>query len=122
MNVITQRHLGGYVEGGDPATYYPDLWQWIVRERQVRSVLDIGCGDGRSTNFFQGLQCRVLGIEGVAQNNPYIVQHDFVDGPYLPRDTYDLGWCCEFVEHVESRYLNNFLRTFAAVTNRWHSR
>ena len=55
MNV-SEGHLGGYisarhprseelgVQNGDPATYTPDLWRWLVEELGVASVLDIGCG------------------------------------------------------------------------------
>ena len=40
------------------------------------------------------------------------VLHDYCDGPYEPSRRYDLIWCAEFVEHVEDRYVANFLRTF----------
>jgi hypothetical protein len=46
-------HLGGYVEGGDPATYYPDLWKWFVETLMVRSVIDVGCGDGVALKYFR---------------------------------------------------------------------
>jgi SAM-dependent methyltransferase len=111
-------HLGGYVQGGDEATYYPDLWRWLV-ERGVRSVMDIGCGDGVALKEFASLGCRVLGLEGIEQDDPDIIQHDFTLGPFIPAiadeepDRFDLVWCCEFVEHVEAEYEDNFLATMA---------
>lgn len=101
-------HLGGYVEGGDEATYFPDLWQWLVEEQGVRSVLDVGCGEGHALKFFRELGCTVVGVDGVAQDDSSIDVHDFTAGPYGPIDV-DLVWCCEFVEHIEEVYLPNIL-------------
>ena len=111
-------HRGGYILGGDRDTYYPLLWDWIIAELEVRTVLDVGCGEGHATAYFKRKGCRVLGIEGSAtaiRDSPdpgILVRHDYVGGPYRPDVTYDLAWSCEFVEHVEERYLPNFLETF----------
>ena len=115
MEVARHGHLGGYGIGGDPATYYPELWEWTVREFGIRSVVDIGCGDGQSTKFFKGLGPRVLGIDGVPQHDPEIEHHDYSTGPLVLTQPFDLGWCCEFVEHVASDCVENFLATFRAV-------
>jgi SAM-dependent methyltransferase len=116
MKVVVQGHLGGYVEGGDPATYYPELWSWLVKSAGVRSVIDIGCGDGRSTLYFAELGCDVLGVDGVPQSSPLIARHDFAFGPLVPSRSFDLAWCCEFVEHVEECFAPNFVATLASVT------
>jgi hypothetical protein len=43
----------------------------------------------------------------------YLVLHDFTQGPLLRLTINpDVIWSCEFVEHVESRYENNFLSLF----------
>jgi glycosyltransferase involved in cell wall biosynthesis len=104
-------HLGGYIKGGDWATYYPDLWRWLVEVEGVRSMMDVGCGDGHAIKFFRDLGCEVIGIDGVAQDDPDIYQWDFTDGPLpmLDDDRVDLVWCCEFVEHVEGEYEGNYL-------------
>jgi SAM-dependent methyltransferase len=117
--LVQRGHLGGYVAGGDPATWFPDLWDWLVRWEGVESVLDVGCGDGQALGYFRKLGCDVLGIDGVPQPDPDILQHDYEDGPLelgdlVPAGHFDLCWCCEFVEHVEERYIPNFLATFRA--------
>ena len=45
-------HLGGYIVGGDDATYYPHLWDWLVSARGVKSVVDVGCGEGHAARYF----------------------------------------------------------------------
>lgn len=108
-------HLGGYVAGGrgDEATWFPDLWRWAVDEFDVKSVLDIGCGEGHAVKFFRDeLNCHVLGLDGVPQDDPDIWEHDFtLDHPHLPA-IYDLVWCCEVVEHIEERFLSNLAQAF----------
>jgi SAM-dependent methyltransferase len=111
---VQQGHLGGYIVGGDPATWYPDLWRWLVDSLGVRSTLDVGCGEGHAVEFFRDLGCDVLGVEGILQDSPLIVQHDYATGPYAPPRLFDLVWSCEFVEHVEEGYVDNFLVTFRA--------
>jgi len=124
-------HLGGYIkaspipapsglriEHGDPATWTPNLWRWVYESLNIRSVLDVGCGEGHSAGFFKDLGCQVLGVDGSiqARQNSVIpdfhVVHDFVKGPYITKKKFDLVWSCEFVEHVEERYVENFLETF----------
>lgn len=119
LPMVTDGHLGGYIRGGDPGTWCPNLWSWVVAEFGVRSVLDVGCGEGHSAKFFRDRGCEVLGLEGCEQAiadsviPDRVVRHDFCAGPYHPDRRYDLVWSCEFLEHVEARYLPNILATFA---------
>jgi hypothetical protein len=107
-------HLGGYVAGGDPWTDCTALWSWLVHDRGVRSVLDVGCGDGYALSYFKAQGCEVLGVEGLPQEWDLIVRHDYITGPYDPGRRFDLCWCCEFVEHVEQRFEHNFMVSFMA--------
>lgn len=132
MNVY-EGHLGGYIMSGnspapsgldithgDPATWFPELWLWAMSSLNVRSVLDVGCAEGHCIDFFHRYGCDVLGVDGskLAKADSLMPEchhiHDFVDGPYQPPRQYDLVWSCEFVEHVEEQYLQNFLTTFGA--------
>lgn len=112
--MITDGHLGGYIKGGDPATYYPDLWSWMVNELGIESVIDVGCGEGHALQYFRDLGCRVLGIDGMPQDDSEILLHDYTRDAYVPDNYFDLGWSCEFVEHVEEQYLDNFMDTFSS--------
>jgi SAM-dependent methyltransferase len=119
LEMIKDRHLGGYMRGGDPGTWCPILWQWAVRQFDAGSVLDVGCGEGQSTRYFHELGCDVEGIDGCEQalRDSVIperaILHDMCAGPYQPSRLPDLIWTCEFLEHVEERYMDNILRTLA---------
>jgi SAM-dependent methyltransferase len=84
----------------------------------VRSVLDVGCGEGHAAKYFQNGGCRVHGLDGFAQAIadsviPDDVElHDFCDGPWVCADRVDLVWSCELLEHIEEKFLNNVLATF----------
>jgi SAM-dependent methyltransferase len=108
--LITDGHLGGYMSGGDPNTMYPSLWEWLVELTGARSVLDVGCGDGAALRVFRELGVpRAIGVDGIAQEDREIIQHDFSLGQWVPLHPVDLVWSCEFVEHVEAEYLPNFM-------------
>jgi hypothetical protein len=114
-------HLGGYIVGltsyGDPNSYSTEVWDWMV-DNGIKSVIDVGCGEGHSTKYFldKGIDC--VGIEGgeKAYNNSLVkknlILHDYTEGPYVLNKKYDAVWSCEFVEHVEEKYLDNFMSTF----------
>ena len=127
---IIEGHLGGCSIGGDGGTYYPIMWKYLVDTYDVKTVLDIGCGRGYSTKYFESIGCDILGIDGSTkvQEISLIPEHfllnDYETGPALSRSEikynekplgdfiFDLCWCCEFVEHVWEEYSQNFLDDF----------
>lgn len=113
------QHLGGNVHGGDAMTFYPELWKWMVEHFSVSSVLDIGCGEGNALVEFEKGGARAVGIDGHKSNvietinkGLSCILHDFTKGIPPLDEVFDLGWCCEFVEHVEERFLDNILAAF----------
>lgn len=112
-----EKHLGGYIPGGDKETYAVEIWDWMINNN-IRSVLDIGCGEGHAVKYFIDHNCHAIGIEGGSNaiaNSPVkdkIIQHDYTKGPFIGDDKYDAIWCCEFVEHVAKEFEDNFLTTF----------
>lgn len=123
--VIMEEHLGGYetctedFPNGDPNTFSPKLWKHIIEKFGIKSVIDVGCGMGFSMIEFMKYCDEVVGIEGSpyalkkSQIKDNIFQHDYKYGSLETDDRYDLCWCCEFVEHVDEEYMDNFLSTFA---------
>ena len=120
MAHMSGSHLGGSIHPeGDPNTWMPDVWQHLIEKYDVLSMLDIGCGTGVNTAWFEKHCARVIGIDGTPE---YVEQsklrresrvvHDYTKGPYDPGFISDLAWSSEFVEHVEEQFIPNFMATF----------
>lgn len=116
---VYENHLGGFFYDGDPATYYPEMWEYLVNVFKIKSVLDIGCGRGFSTKFFKSLNCDVIGVDGSEKiKEMSLVPESFVLNDYEKGSaindgrTFDLCWSCEFVEHVYEQYIPNFMNDF----------
>lgn len=116
--LIYDGHLGGCVRGGDNDTWDAKIWDILIQRYSVRSIIDVGCGEGWSTKYFKDQGLDVLGVEGSQKvidgsvNKELLVCHDYTKGPFVPDKSYDAVWTCEFVEHVEPEYVSNFLETF----------
>lgn len=110
-------HLGG--ADSTIGTWVPDVWETLVTKFNLRSVIDVGCGLGANPNWFFKRGLYVIGVEG---HEPYIkatqmrrdrlVQHDYTTGPFVPDMAFDLGWSSEVVEHIDERFIGNFMATF----------
>lgn len=105
-------HLGGNMKGGDPHSFTPEVWAWLIETYKPKSVLDVGCGTGDAIDWFGRHGVPAVGIEGLDQNAekcpaPVIV-HDFTQGS-LKLSGFDLVWSCEVAEHIEERFAGNFL-------------
>jgi len=121
-----ESHLGGYIVGltnhGDPNSYATEIWDWMI-ENGIKSVIDVGCGEGHSTKYFLDRGIQAIGIEGgenAINNSPVkdnLILHDYTKGSYALNKKYDAVWSCEFVEHVEEKYIENFLLTFDCARN-----
>ena len=120
-----EKHLGGYWNvkniWGDPGTWSPEIWNKIIKDYNIESVADIGCGLGYSCKYFSQKGLSVTGVEGGtnAINNSVfegaIIKNDYTKSSAFNsfEDKYfDLIWCCEFVEHVEESFMQNFLNDF----------
>lgn len=111
-------HLGGWWIGGDPNAIDPAFWKSLIDDYALKSIIDVGCGEGHAMQFFHDYGMLVEGVDGgenALNNNPLkdlTVLHDYCDGGYKPDFIYDACWCCEFVEHVEEKYIPNFIETF----------
>lgn len=117
---MTLEHLGGAsLEVPDGNTFMPDVWQMLIDRYGIKSVVDVGCGAGWNTAWWHERGFYAVGIEGwpeaIAKTRmpmQRMIVHDYATGPLLLDRTFDLGWCSEFVEHVEERFVSNFIATF----------
>lgn len=117
--MVTDSKLGGYIVGGDVNTAAPSLWEWLVVEKQIKSMIDIGCGEGHALSYFRDRDCWVVGVDAIEQPDEAIHQHDYRVNSWVPFDIatntparFDLAWSCEFLEHVGAEHIPNFMATF----------
>jgi len=108
-------HLGGNIDGGDPNGNLIKTWDYLISKFGVKSVLDVGCGQGHNGLYFKNRGCSVVGVEGLWDNCvkcPFpCVYWDLLDGP-LYFNNIDLVWCREVVEHIPEEKLRNITETF----------
>jgi len=89
---------------------------------QPRTVLDLGCGVGKTLDYFisQGIDC--YGIEGspvaiLKANNPNRIFQFNLSKELNLYKKYDLIWSFEFVEHIHPKFINNLMKTFENHSN-----
>jgi cyclopropane fatty-acyl-phospholipid synthase-like methyltransferase len=106
-------HLGGNFAGGDPATWCPSAWDYVVKKYNVKSVMDVGSGRGYAAQWFSNQGLTVTAIEGLKENvDNAIVStslHDLTEGAFV--NPVDFVNCIEVVEHIEEKFLDNLLTT-----------
>lgn len=111
---MLEDHLGGH--NGLTHTDEGAL-RWAIKNLQVKTMLDIGCGPGGQVELANSIGIDAHGVDGDYTLKRYdenkFTIHDFTNGPAPITKTYDLTWSCEFVEHVYEEYVPNFAKTMA---------
>jgi hypothetical protein len=78
-------HLGGSVKHGDPFTYCPTVWDYVINRFGVESVLDLGSGSGNASHYFHAKGLKVIAVDGYApsvdQSIYPAIRHDLTSGP-----------------------------------------
>jgi cyclopropane fatty-acyl-phospholipid synthase-like methyltransferase len=116
--MVDEGHLGGFIIESDPATFTPTLWKHICEKYKIKSVLDLGCGMGYAISEFAKYCDDVVGLEGSdyvkkhSQFSEFMIQIDFTKEKYSSDKKYDLLWSCEFVEHVDETFIENYENCF----------
>lgn len=104
-------HLGGNIRFGDPETYSPSVWDYVIDRFGLRSVMDLGSGVGNAACYFAKRGLSVVAVDGLSENVEKAVYPtllwDLTKGPVTTQ--VDLVHCQEVVEHIEEAYLDNLL-------------
>lgn len=115
VDVARIPHLGGNFVEGDPFTFAPEVWNYVIDRLSIASVLDLGSGLGYSANYFFRQGCKVIAVDGLESNCQRAVyptvQCDLTKFPVLC--SVDLVHCQEVVEHIEEQHLDNVLSSLA---------
>jgi len=108
-------HLGGHLN----ITHIDvGALRHIKNKFNIKSMIDIGCGPGGQILVAKNIGIEnAIGIDGFPGNHREkgvkIILHDFTVSKYdHNKNKYDLAWSCEFVEHVEERFIPNYLNSF----------
>ena len=119
LTMVDEGHVGGFIIQNDPATFTPNLWEYICKFYSIKSVIDVGCGMGYALEQFKKHVDTAVGVDGSdfvrtsSHMKDDIIFHDFTKGELTTLGKFDLCWSSEFVEHVEEEFVHNFLKTFA---------
>lgn len=116
--VITDANgLPGHLGGHENETHVDEgAMDYLIQKFKIKSYLDVGCGPGGMVELAHSKGLVSTGIDGdftLVRPDPtlYLI-HDYTAGP-APVDTdWDLGWSCEFLEHVAEQYMDNYMDTF----------
>ena len=106
------------------ASSYPQkLLDKTIELMHPQSVLDLGCGTGKSLDYFISKGIDAIGVEGSkiaiskAIHPECIIQFNLEQELNLNKK-YDLVWSYEFVEHIHPKYVLNLLKTFSNHSDR----
>ncbi len=108
-------HVGGNILEGDPSTFAPTVWDYLIQRFALESVMDLGSGMGYASQYFHKKGMKVLAIDGMIENCQKAVYPTIhLDLTISKVVTHvDLVHCQEVVEHIEERYLDNLLSSLA---------
>jgi len=110
--LILPSHLGGH---GNKTHIDEGVFNFMITKFTVNSLLDIGCGPGGIVEYALNKGIKAIGVDGdftLDRVAPCII-HDYTTGPLDHQDIYyDFGWSVEFLEHVEEKYIPNFMNSF----------
>lgn len=111
-------HLGGHM---NKTHVDRGALQFFMTDLGCETMLDVGCGPGGQVELAISMGYRdVLGLDG-----DYTLDRTGLQGEYRTIDftkekfstkdhdrTWDLGWSCEFVEHVPEEFIPNYMAAF----------
>lgn len=104
-------HLGG---GRERCHFDPTVLTYLKDTFDIETMLDVGCGLGCTVMAARELGLKAWGVDGDPYCRPDIL-HDFSDGPMENSYPFlDLVWSMEFLEHVEERFMPNYMPAFQA--------
>ena len=108
---IYMNHLGGHFGF---TSMIRSTFDFITEKYEIKSILDIGCGPAGMVEYANYKKIYAIGIDGDPDlpKKDYVSLHDFANGPFVLEKKFDLVYSTEFLEHVEEKYIENFMPLF----------
>jgi len=106
-------HLGGYQNVTNIDT---EILPYLVNKYGIKTMVDIGCGPGGMKNIAKTLDISWTGVDGdfTLKDKENIIIHDFSIAELDLEQEFDLAWSSEFLEHVDEKYIDNYMPLFAS--------
>ena len=110
------QHLGGHLNKVHVDT---GVLKFLYDTLDIKSMTDVGCGPAWMVEEARKLGIDAIGIDGDRsldiKDSSLVYFHDFRTPIINSKINFecDLIWSVEFVEHVEEKYMDNFLDVFA---------
>jgi len=108
--VKIEDHLGGH---SNVTCIDPPVLEYLKQVYKVKSMIDIGCGPGGMQDVASQNGIEWVGVDGdpnMKMESLHI--HDYTKGEFTLDRDFDLAWSVEFLEHVEEKYIPNYMKTF----------
>lgn len=111
-----KRHRWKHLGGSDGVTWIDEkTLDYLIDTYKISTMVDVGCGIGDQVRLALSKGIIAFGIDGDPTFDFYdgtiFIKHDYVEGP-LKIPHCEMCWCVEFLEHVESKFIDNFFSTF----------
>ena len=109
-------HLGGHMN----VNHVDEGALKTIHEKfSIYSLLDVGCGLGEMKFLCDEKNITYQGIDGdytAKRKHDNVIIHDYTKGKSEISkqcgNPYDLGWSTEFLEHVDAKYVDNYMIDF----------
>lgn len=105
------QHLGGHLN----ITHVDKgILKFFKEQKGCHSLLDVGCGPGGQVVAAQEMGYKyAVGVDGDPNvKKDFTILHDFTVASLEIEQEFDLGWSCEFVEHVDAQFIENYMPLF----------
>lgn len=88
----------------------------IISSLHPQTVLDVGCGTGKSLDYLVDKGVAVQGVEGSPMaiehaSHPELILRWDLNGELKLDRRFDLVWCFEVAEHIHPKFVQSFVRT-----------
>ena len=94
----------------------------VIGMHNPGSVLDIGCGIGRSLDYFISKNIKAMGVEGSGlaiskANHPELIIKFNLNNELKLNKKFDLVWSFEVAEHIHEKYVDYFIKSLVNHSN-----